>query len=145
MSESILVTPRELFLAIRYSDLESVRTLLAQGADANWRNRRGDESALEYAALMGNEEVFHFLLDHGAKDSSDYLLVEAVNGGNLEILQFLLDRVTVTAELLSGLLQEAAFDGDSKMIGFLLRQGADPKVGESSDVNPQVIARKNGH
>ncbi|MES2464039.1 MAG: ankyrin repeat domain-containing protein [Armatimonadota bacterium] len=143
--EPLLVTPRELFLAIRYSDVEKVRTLLDNGADANWRNRRGDESALEYAALMGNEDVFHLLFLHGACDTGDYLLVEAINGGNLEIVEFLLRRRTVTQEMLDSLLQEAAHDGYSEVITFLLGQGADPNVAAGTKSNPEALARQHGH
>ena len=146
MDESLLVTPRELFLAIRHSEVEKVRALLANGADANWRNRRGDESALEYAALKGNEEVFRLLLEHGARNTkNNELLVNAVNGGNTEILRFLLDQTTVTSQLIDSLLQEAAWDGYPEVIAFLLARGADPNVAAGTDSNPEALARKHGH
>ena len=145
MDEPLLVTPRELFLAIRYSEAEKVRMLLANGADANWRNRRGDESALAYAALKGNAEVFHLLLGAGAKDDSEDLLVEAINGGNLEIIRFELERTPLAKKRLDGLLQEAAYDGYSEVIVFLLKQGANPRAAEGTDTNPEVIARRQGH
>ena len=44
--------PRELFLAIRYGDAPEVARLLAQGADPNGKDRRGDETALAYAACV---------------------------------------------------------------------------------------------
>ncbi len=55
----------ELITAARRGNVERVRTLLEQGADANARTEYG-ATALFFAADRGNIEVIRILLDHGA-------------------------------------------------------------------------------
>ena len=69
---------RDLFLAIRYGNANEVERLLAGGANPNWNDRRGTESALAYAALVSTPDVVRVLLTYGATDKGEMPLEEAV-------------------------------------------------------------------
>ena len=78
-SVSAVPHPRDLFLAIRHWDADEVARLLARGANPNWKNRRGDETALSYAACVSTADVVRVLLSYGATDNGEMPLEVAVS------------------------------------------------------------------
>ena len=74
--------PRELFLAIRYGDAPELAQLIKAGANPNWKNRRGDETALAYASLVSTKAVVRVLLENGATDDGTMPLENAVSFGD---------------------------------------------------------------
>jgi len=127
--------PRDFFLAIRHWDANEVKRLLAEGADPNWKNRRGDETALAFAARVSTADVVQVLLEHGATDDGPDPLINAVYWDRMDgnpdtaaiarlLLQYEAD-VNLATETGHTPLIEAVIAGDLATIDLLLQQGAD--------------------
>jgi hypothetical protein len=111
-----------LLVAVRKGDAAAVKSLLAQGADANAKYRY-DRSILSFATDRGNPEIVKALLDSGAdpnaKDTfySATPMTWAVDKGYAEIVRLLLEKGATGREdaLLSG-----AGEGHTEMVKMLL-------------------------
>ena len=75
---------------------EIVQLLLDRGADVNAQSERVG-TALEAASLQGNKEIMQMLLGSGARVSigDSRALVAAVPGGDLHMVQMLLNNMSV--------------------------------------------------
>lgn len=85
-----------LLRAVFASDIESVKSLLNEGADINKLERYIGGSALHVAARSGQHEMAQLLIDSGARvdlrDRSDYTpLHNAAWVGNLDMVKLLLN------------------------------------------------------
>jgi len=126
-----------LMQAVLYGDLESVRLLLANGADPNLRNEE-NASALMYA--VDDIEKTSLLLKHGANvnarsdDNRTPLLIAAGPFGSNAIIKLLLDRGADLAAKSpsnrgdSTVLSEAARTGDIARLRMFIDRGADVKA-----------------
>jgi ankyrin repeat protein len=126
-----------LMQAVLYGDLESVKVLLASGADPNVRNE-ANATALMWA--VDDIEKTRLLLDHGADvnarsdDSRTPLLIAAGPFGSNEVVKLLLDRGADTSAKsptnrgYTTPLSEAARTGDVARLRMLIDRGADVKA-----------------
>jgi ankyrin repeat protein len=89
-------TSDDLIFAVRFSAIEKIKALLAQGADINGKDSVGN-TALIYAASK-DVEAARLLLDNGARIDEtnkwgDTALIRAVDWNNSpDMVRFLLDR-----------------------------------------------------
>jgi ankyrin repeat protein len=126
-----------LMQAVLYGDLESVRLLLAGGADPNLRNEV-NATALMWA--VDDLEKTRLLLDHGADvnarsdDSRTSLLIAAGPFGSNAVVKLLLERgadlsaKSPTNRGYATVLSEAARTGDETRLRMLIERGADVKA-----------------
>ena len=124
--------------AAQYMQPEVVRTMLASGADPNWRYSLDDTTALERAMLSEYEEIIHMILEAGADINAPAASVEhgrtalqqAASVGKMHIVRLLLQKgadVNAPASLKDGrtALQQAASRGETHIVRLLLQKGAD--------------------
>ena len=124
-----------LMYAALYGDSDSVRRLLAAGADPNARNEAG-ATALMWAVY--DLEKTRLLVEHGAgvnarsDNGRTPLMIAASRFGSTPILQLLLDHgasPSAQSPSLFGVmtaLSEAAYASDEAAMRTLLARGADP-------------------
>lgn len=119
-----------LHLAARSGDVETARMLLDKGARTNQEDGRG-KTPLVYARASGSGTMIDFLLSRGGTDVNyDRLLVKAVQDGNIQEVENLLDRgLSVSTAVPNGhcLLDYAAEKGNVAMARFLISRGASPR------------------
>ena len=125
-----------LMQAVLYGDSDSVRLLLANGADPNIRNEAG-ATALMWA--LDDSEKTRLLLEHGADvnarsdDGRTPLLIAAGQFGCNAVVKLLLDSgaslsaKSPTAIGYATVLSEAARAGDDALLRMLIERGADVK------------------
>jgi ankyrin repeat protein len=85
-----------LIVAARKGDLETVRLLVARGADVNVA-ARGDGNPLIMAAMAGHLPVVRYLVEQGAQveamvEGDENPLINAAGHGHLEVVRFLVER-----------------------------------------------------
>ena len=107
-----------LMLAVWHQREQTVRTLLARGADKDHQDKDGDTS-LHGAAWFGNTKILGMLLDAGANPN-----VKNKLGG-------------------TALMWAAAY-GQDEAVQILLAKGADPKLKDVDGVTAGGWAAKNG-
>ena len=101
--------------------LSNVKSLIAKGADVNFRDRW--RTPLYSAAEGGYSEVVRLLLDQGAKDEDAAALTAAYEGGHTEI-EKLLERakpLPLSPEGVDRLLRAAIRKGDASRFAALLQ------------------------
>lgn len=119
--------------AAMQNHIEIMQTLLDQKADINARYTDGTTPLL-IAARFGLSEMFHFLLEHGAKskikDNRDLTLAHyAASGGNMDILSTCRDLSIDLNQAAAGdahntPLFYAALSGQRKTFEYLMQNGA---------------------
>ena len=134
----------------------SVRSQIQRGADPNARVQAFDGSVLSplaIAAAVGSYEVTKVLLDNGA-DATDIQagpLNQAVLGGNIDVIDLLLDRganVNMRAGLneYTPLVTAANQAGDRwRVVEFLLTRGANPNRAARNGLTPLYVAAQHGN
>jgi ankyrin repeat protein len=122
-----------LMYAALYGDADSVRQLLAAGADPNLKNDAG-ATALMWAVY--DLQKTRLLVGHGADvnarsdNGRTPLMIAATRSGSTPVLQFLLDHganPSVTSALDATPLSQAASAGDETAMRTLIARGADLK------------------
>jgi ankyrin repeat protein len=135
-----------LFKAIRASDMMSVKSALAAGANVNGRSEEGD-TPLMYAAVYSTPECVKTLLDSGADPNardkrSGTALMRAVR--DIEKVRLLIERgAEVDARSVRGvtaLMTAANRPGASNVVKLLLANKADPKTPDAAGVPPLMYA-----
>lgn len=146
---------RPLFDAVRAQDVETVRRLIAQGADVNVI-LPGDGSPLIEAARRGRLDLVQLLLAAGADPNRAVRgdgapLIQAARSGHLDIVRLLVERGARIEMFVPGdetPLINAAQVGDLSVVTYLVERGADvnravPANGETR--SPLGEARRRGH
>jgi len=110
---------QQLFNAVIDNDLRTLKAALAEGADINTIDARGN-TPLHFAAILGNTLIATYLIAHGAKhtannNSSLTPLLLATTGGNnattTELLQAAMThdpigKLSINAEIMRGALNK---------------------------------------
>jgi uncharacterized protein len=135
-----------LFHAIRLSDMRSVRSLLAQGANVNGRSDQGD-TPLMYAAVYSTAECVKTLLNAGADPNT------RDKRGGTALMQAVRDVAKVKLLLAHGAEADARSEvgvtalmiaahrtGASDVVKLLLRHQADAKTPDAAGVPPLMYA-----
>ena len=124
----------------RQGDVETLRLLLAQGADIQARVKKGTvalengANALDLACSSRNVRAVKLLLEHGASvDKSGRPLINAAMDGSLDIVKLLVaqgvsanvaDPLSFTALMHATLSENASLE----LLKLLLERGADPQA-----------------
>ena len=143
-----------LMTGARTGEPETVRTLLAHGADPNLREMTGGQTALMWAAAYNNAAAIRVLAEHGAdvtaktdnpSQSSDRTfayapptgfsaLMFAVRAGHIGATMALLDAGADVDDTVSdgeSALVVAAANANWELAAYLLDRGADPTQAEA--------------
>ena len=122
------------YSAIRANDLGALRTLIAEGADVNVRDRLG-ETPLMYAAVVGSPEAMSFLIGKGAdvnaknESGSNALIWSATDAAKVRLLlEHGADVNAATKRGRTALLIAALSDGSAEIVRLLLEKGANAKA-----------------
>ncbi|HVN03953.1 MAG TPA: ankyrin repeat domain-containing protein [Bryobacteraceae bacterium] len=138
-----------LMYAVLYGDAESVRRLLADGADPHMANDEG-ATALMWAAH--DVEKARLLIDHGANVNAQSrgmrtaLMIAAGKRGNSGVVELLLEHGANPSAHSPGLgadvtpLAEAAYVADASIVKLLLKHGADVKAAVPMALYNAVLA-----
>jgi ankyrin repeat protein len=117
--------------AIRGNDLTQLKALLAQGADVNGRDAKG-ETPLMYAASVGSAEAMKLLLEHGADANvqnqfgSTALIWSATDLAKVELLLAHGANPNLASKRgRTPLLVAAMSDGSAPIVRLLVSKGAD--------------------
>jgi len=146
------VTPQSLHEAAKAGDMESLKALLAKGADINAKDGDGI-TALVWAAIRSQPAAADLLLANGAavdaatSDSSTALLF-AARSGETDIVRALLRKgANANAPNSSGItaLQLAAKSGLADPVQALLEGGADPNLADDTGYTPMYYAAASGN
>ena len=136
-------------------DIELVKTLLAEGIDAN-ASERDDTTPLMWAAMLGNADLVQLLLDGGADPNladgeGRTPFATAIDRGNLQAAKLLLAAGAAIVDLPESegrtLLAIAADTGDEEIVAFVIELGADARkddtaLGAAVDRNfPHIVRR----
>ena len=132
---------------------ETVRTLLAAGADVNAQGGMLGGTALIEAAGKGHTEIIALLLDASAdvnlQDKARFTaLIAAATGGYTEIIALLLDAgadVNLQEKGRFTALIAAARGGYTEIITLLLDAGADVNLQDKRDRTALMFAAQRGH
>ena len=122
-----------LFIAVREGSLKAAEALIAwPKTNVEWRSPK-DESPLMMAAIKGQVEIVRKLIarDADVNKTGWAPLHYAATGGNLEILQILLDEnayIDAESPNKSTPLMMAAKYGSPAAVKLLLEAGADPRL-----------------
>ncbi len=112
------LTPVDWFRASRENHVSALKTFVAGGFAADTRDGAGD-SALHVAAAGGAKNAAEFLLNHKLA-------------------------VDLTGALNRTPLMAAVIANQTEMVGWLLRQGADPQLKDAEGFKPLMLAVREG-
>ncbi len=141
-----------LMLAASDGRLEVVRYLLEKKSELGAKDLDSN-TALTEAARRGHAETTRLLLDQGAdlcmKDGGDLekrLMLAALRGDAARVEELLYRGAAIDAATESGdtALTMAAGLGHMKLLGLLVKKGANPNLLLPCDETPLTIAAKNG-
>jgi ankyrin repeat protein len=128
-------------------DVNAVRSLVAQGENADSRDRAGN-TALGLAAASGDLATVRVLLNDGAdvnarNEHGVTPLEYAVNAGNVAVVQALLDHgadPNIKDDRGRTVLISAAAEGQAAMIAPLVQGGADVEARDNLGRTPLICA-----
>jgi ankyrin repeat protein len=131
---------------------EWMEFLLANGADPNERDRKGD-TPLHAAILERNEEAVRLLIAHGADVKARNLAGSTIlhygaSEGLTGVISLLLEKgadVNAQDNDDDTPLHSAALRGHKDAVELLLAHGADPKIQNSRNRTPLDEAARRGH
>jgi len=104
-------------------NVELVSLLLDKGADLNRKDTFYGASAIDWASYNKHAAVVKILLERGS-EGADAVLLTAVQEGNAELLQVVLESEKADAEALSRALATAKSSDKSEMVAALEKAGA---------------------
>jgi ankyrin repeat protein len=140
--------------SVREQDLAGVKAALANGADANASNPNAI-TALMFAALNGNADVFNVLLEADAdvnieSGEGETALMYAAGEGHLEMAQILIEKgadidVQDAGDVGTTALMRAAAGGHIKIVKLLLANHADATTQTPYGDTALTIAQHNGY
>jgi ankyrin repeat protein len=122
-----------LHMAVFTGNLDSVKQRLTQGADPNPKFNTG-ATPMELAAAAGRFDMVKLLFEHGAgftDPNGRCALATAAQGGNLDVLAFMLDNgADVNGRYKNGrtALHFAAEQARTEFVKLLLEYGADVEI-----------------
>jgi ankyrin repeat protein len=122
-----------LHMAVFTGNTEAARRLLTGGADVNPRFNSG-ATPMELATAAGRLDMVKLLFEHGGGFTSlegHCALAAAVDGGNLEVVRFMLDNgVDINGLYKDGetALHHAAEQAKTEFVKLLLEYGADVEI-----------------
>lgn len=131
------------FDAVKQGDLEKVKAMLAQGQDIEAKDTGSlDQTALGWAAFIGDEAMVDYLLSQNASlqatDKGDVynVLKSAALGNNVRVVEkiyrLMKDQVDLNDQTVESdgetLVMVAASNNRLEIVDFLLNQGANPNL-----------------
>jgi ankyrin repeat protein len=128
--------------AARTGNVETVKSLLAHGADVNAKEDPRGQTALMWAVAEKHPEVARMLIDHGADVHARSMggftpLLFAARQGDMESARMLLEagaNVNEAAPEEGSALVVAIHSGHEALALFLLEKGADPNAADAYGV-----------
>jgi uncharacterized protein len=128
-----------LLTAARTGNVDTVKSLLAHGADVNAKENARGQTALMWAVAEKHPEVARMLIDHGAdvhapSKTGFTPLLFAAQQGDLEATRMLLEagaNVNEAAPEEGSALIVATHSGHEALALFLLAKGADPNAADA--------------
>jgi uncharacterized protein len=141
----------QLISAVRTSDVDWLKNLIAYGANVNYRDSY-KSTPLMYAASMGQSNAVAMLLGAGADPNARDMwhstaLMYASGRGDLTTAKILLDAgadVNERTRLDRTALIFAAGAGKLELVQFLLSAGADPRIVDLNGDTAAELAKKKG-
>ena len=134
--------------AVRENDAQSVRLLIARGADVNTRGYQND-SPLHVAALVNADQSARVLLESGAKvnikDDTGRTPLHSV-GLNDKVARLLIAHgADVNARDIEGktVLHYACGQNAPKIVALLLQSGANANARDANGINPLYMINAN--
>lgn len=120
-------------LAVREGDVDTVKTLLNEGADPNKEANygSGEEILVGNLSLAVNfneepTEIVKLLLEAGADPAKDFMAMsDAIDKGNLDVVELMVEY----GGDINGGLQAAVMSNQIEIATMLLQHGADPNQG----------------
>ena len=110
----------DLIFAVRFSSIEKVKELLAQGADVNAKDSIGNTPLIYAAGTEGRVEIARLLLDKGAR------IDETNNWGD------------------SALIRSIDWDNSTEMVRLLLERGASTEIKNRGGYTAESMAVSRG-
>lgn len=137
-----------LALAARVGDLKAITSMLELGNDVNAKDEAG-RTALHIAATSGQTEVLLALLEAGADPGLESnrhgsALAAAARAGQGEVVVALLENGENSEVQKASALYAANQRRDPELVRVLLSHGADPVIGDGSDMPPLEHALQYG-
>jgi len=141
-----------LMTAARTGNVDTVKSLLAHGADVNAKESSRGQTALMWAVAEKHPEVARVLIDHGAdvhahSTSGFTPLLFAAQQGDLNAARMLLEagaNVNEAAPEDGNTLVVATHSGHEALALFLLEKGADPNAADAYGVTALHYAMLKG-
>ena len=141
----------ELMIAATAGEIDTVRALIAKGANVNAKNAFGS-TALMGAAAGDHREVVQLLVENGASVNStnrngSTALMFAARNGYIEVVDFLASKGATlnTPDALGQTpLMYAVQGGQTEVAQFLLKKGADTKARTRDGQTALTLAQARG-
>jgi hypothetical protein len=149
----------DLVVAVLKADINKVKSLLAEGADVNYRDESGDTVLMDAVHLNQPLELILLLLDEGAdvnakntnknyfKEEESALIYAAGNPHSASIIKLLLERganVNIQDGKGRTALMRQAFWGGLEEVKLLLSKGADVNIKDKNGRTALEIALERG-
>lgn len=143
---------KDLIIAIKAGNLNTVEALINKGANVNVKNKHG-ESALALAILKGHPNIAQLLIEKGAdtlfiNSNNVPILTYAAYKGYLSIAQLAIDKGANvnTQDNLGGVaIISAAFKGHYSIVQLLINNRADVNIQDNNQISALKAAKKNNH
>ena len=135
-----------LHIAIEEEDIDLIDFLLEKGANINF-DRQGYYTPIEWACLVGNEQIVKHLLSRGS-DTKYYSLNYAAYNGNAEIVELLLNKgmdVDCVDNYNKIALCWAVQENKMDIAQLLIKNGADVNYMTDDGFTPLYIAASEGY
>ena len=134
-------------------NVESVRTLLAQGAEIEYKHGEGQATAFHQAARGGHDNIIKLFISHGQdvnicnKYDSTPLMLAALGGhlSTVKLLHSLGAMLDLQNRLGNTALIIAGYNGHLELVAELLMVGADAGVQLPDGRTAEQMAKHKGH